>query len=106
MYFALADGAAVDSYTERRVIGSLADGAIRLGQMADCEGFNEELRLQGRSPVQMLMRLRRTPGALQGIARIGKHSDVLPWMREEAEAALAGARAPTKDLTTRDGLGA
>lgn len=89
MYFALADGAAVDSRTERLVIGNLVDGAIRLGQMSECREFNEELALQGRSPIQLLMKLRRTPRAVEGIAAIRDHPDVMPWMREEARAALA-----------------
>lgn len=88
MYFALADGAAVSGFTEWRVISNLVDGAIRMGQLEECESFNEELAIQGRSPVQLLLKLRRTARAVEGIVRIKEHPDVLPWMREEARLAL------------------
>jgi uncharacterized membrane protein (DUF373 family) len=89
LYNALAEGACVNSDTEEFIIESLVCGAIKMGAMPECESFNDELKIKGRSPVELLFRLRHVASAVAGIKRIRDNSSVQPWMREQARFALA-----------------
>jgi hypothetical protein len=87
LYTALAEGAAVDENMEGFVISQLVEAAKRLGH-ADCEHYNLELGLKGRSPVQLLAKLSDRSNALRGLREIKDDLEIGPWMRGEAEEAL------------------
>lgn len=88
LYIALAEGAVVEEDMELFVIESLVQGAIKMGSVADCKAYNDELESQGRSPVELLAKMSDRPAAVSGLVKIRDAPGVEPWMRSQAERAL------------------
>ena len=91
IYFALAEGAQFGEEVSRQIIERLVNGAINMGSIDHCKDFDSELGTQGRSPVDMLLKLRKHASALAGLQRIAEADGVRPWMRDRAREALAKA---------------
>jgi hypothetical protein len=88
LYVALAEGAEVDEEMEAFVIENLVAGATRMGEMVECESYNQELESKGRSPIELLAKLHSRPAALKGLLTIKTNPSVSAWMRARAELAL------------------
>jgi hypothetical protein len=70
------------------VIESLVQGAIKMGSVAECKAYNDELESQGRSPVELLAKMSDRPAAVSGLVKIRDAPVVEPWMKSQAERAL------------------
>lgn len=92
LYIALAEGAKVEQAMELFVIESLVGGAIKMGSVAECKAYNDELESQGRSPVELLAKMSDRPAAVNGLMEIRDDPSVEPWMRSQAERALRRIR--------------
>jgi len=92
LYHVVAEGARFSDGLGDYLAQCLVDGAIRVRAKQECEIWNRDLQRQGRSPVDMLKKLRKYPAALRGLERIADDQSLLPWMREQAEVALVQIR--------------